>query len=114
LRHSAAPRRHLRDAKRQHGPCKERIRHTPVTSIGYPGGIETIQKKEAERFRIMAAECERQAKLATEEDDFREMQEKLANSFHALAETEDWLDGRAENPLRAPRGEAGEKIFEVA
>ena len=55
-----------------------------------------MSKTKAERFRIMAAECERQAELATEEAEFREMQMRLANSFHALAENEDWLDGRAE------------------
>ena len=72
-----------------------------------------MSKTKAERFRIMAAECERQAELATEETDFREMQEKLANSFHALADTEDWLDGRAENPAKAA-SKIAEKVFEVA
>ena len=55
-----------------------------------------MSKMKAQRFRVMAAECERQAELATEEAEFREMQKRLANSFHALAETEDWLDGRSE------------------
>lgn len=55
-----------------------------------------MSKTKAERFRTMAAECERQAELATEEAEFREMQMRLASSFHALAENEDWLDGRAE------------------
>lgn len=73
-----------------------------------------MSKMKAERFRIMAAECERQAELATGEADFREMQEKLANSFHALAETEDWLDGRSENPGKTASGKAGEKVFEAA
>jgi hypothetical protein len=59
-----------------------------------------MSKTKAERFRIMAAECERQAELAAGEADFREMQENLANSFHALAETEDWLDGRSESPVK--------------
>jgi hypothetical protein len=72
-----------------------------------------MSKTKAERFRIMAAECERQAELAIGETDFREMQEKLANSFHALAETEDWLDGRSENPGKT-RGETAEKTFEAA
>ena len=54
-----------------------------------------MSKSKADRFRIMAAECERQAELATEEAEFREVQKRLANSFHALAETEDWLDGRS-------------------
>jgi hypothetical protein len=55
-----------------------------------------MSKSKAERFRIMAAECERQAELATEEAEFREIQMRLASSFHALAENEDWLDGRFE------------------
>lgn len=56
-----------------------------------------MSKSKAERFRMMAAECERQAELAAaEEVEFREMQKHLANSFHALAETEDWLEGRPE------------------
>jgi hypothetical protein len=55
-----------------------------------------MSKTKAERFRIMAAECERQAELATEEVEFREIQMRLASSFHALAENEDWLDGRPE------------------
>lgn len=63
-----------------------------------------MSKTKAERFRIMAAECERQAELATEEVEFREIQMRLASSFHALAENEDWLDGR-DNP-----GHAGEAV----
>jgi hypothetical protein len=63
-----------------------------------------MSKSKAERFRIMAAECERQAELAVaDEAEFREMQKRLANSFYALAETEDWLDGRSENISIAPR-----------
>lgn len=59
-----------------------------------------MSKMKAERFRIMAAECKRQAELATEEADFREMQKRLARSYQALADTEDWLDGRGnETPL---------------
>lgn len=73
-----------------------------------------MSKTKAERFRIMAAECQRQAELAIGEADFREMQERLANSFHALAETEDWLDGRFENRVRAALGETAEKTFEAA
>lgn len=73
-----------------------------------------MSKTKAERFRIMAAECERQAELATGETDFREMQEKLANSFHALAETEDWLNGQSENPATTAVGEIAEKAFEAA
>lgn len=73
-----------------------------------------MSKTKAERFRIMAAECERQAELATGEADFREMQEKLANSFHALAETEDWLNGQSENLATTAVGEIAEKTFEAA
>ena len=56
---------------------------------------------DAERFRVLAAECERQAELATEEPQFRKLQEKLAKSFSALADTEDWLDGIPSNWDRA-------------
>ena len=57
-----------------------------------------MSKTKAERFRLMAAECERQAELAAaDEGEFREMQERLANSFHALAETEDLI------PRNAPK-----------
>ena len=51
----------------------------------------------AERFRVLAAECERQAELAFEEPQFRALQEKLAKSYAALADTEDWLDVIAPN-----------------
>lgn len=61
-----------------------------------------MSKTRAERFRIMAAECERQAELAIEEKEFREMQRRLAGSYHALAETEDWLDGRSEDSAIGP------------
>jgi len=44
-------------------------------------------------YRALAAECERQAELAFEEPHFREMQKRLAKSYAALAEAEDWLDG---------------------
>lgn len=61
-----------------------------------------MSKTKAERFRLMAAECERQAELAeADEIEFREMQERLANSFHALAETEDWLNGRSDSAVHA-------------
>jgi len=53
-----------------------------------------MSKVKAERFRVMAAECVRQAALADGEEEFRDMQERLALSYLALAETEDWLDGR--------------------
>jgi hypothetical protein len=56
---------------------------------------------DAERFRVLAAECERQAELATEEPQFRALQEKLAKSFAALADTEDWLDGIPSNGDRS-------------
>jgi hypothetical protein len=75
-----------------------------------------MSKVKAERFRVMAAECERQAALADGEEEFREIQEKLARSYHALAENEDWLDGRAvniEGVSLAPAGEANRQ-FEAA
>ena len=55
-----------------------------------------MSRSNAERFRAMAAECERQAALASEEPEFRELQERLGRAYAALAESEDWLDGRAE------------------
>jgi len=67
-----------------------------------------MSKMKAERFRVMAAECERQAELADGEEEFRAMQKKLANSYHALAENEDWLDGRNENEIPlVPAAESG-------
>ncbi len=70
-----------------------------------------MSKTKAERFRIMAAECERQAKLAADDEaEFREMQERLAHSFRALAETEDWLNGRSGS---APRTSSQEE-YEAA
>jgi hypothetical protein len=80
--------------------------------LGYPSGINgqkmkrssVMSKTKAERFRIMAAECERQAELATEEKEFREIQRRLAGSYHALAETEDWLDGRMEKSVSVRAG----------
>ena len=71
-----------------------------------------MSKTKAERFRIMAAECERQAELATEEAEFREIQMRLASSFHALAENEDWLDGR-DNPGDAGAA-AAPSVYEAA
>ena len=55
-----------------------------------------MSRSNAERFRAMAAECERQAQLAAEEPEFRELQERLARAYASLAEAEDWLDGRAD------------------
>lgn len=54
-----------------------------------------MSKSQAERFRAMAAECERQAQLAAEEPEFRDLQRRLASAYAALAESEDWLEGRA-------------------
>ena len=54
-----------------------------------------MSRSKAERFRAIAAECERQAQLASEEPEFRELQNKLALAYAALAESEDWLEGRA-------------------
>jgi hypothetical protein len=55
-----------------------------------------MSRSKAERFRAMAAECERQAQLASEEPEFRELQKRLSRAYAALAESEDWLDGRAD------------------
>jgi len=55
-----------------------------------------MSRSKAERFRAMAAECERQAELASEEPEFRALQMRLARAYLALAESEDWLDGRAD------------------
>ena len=52
-----------------------------------------FSRPKARNYRALAAECERQAELAFEEPSFREMQMRLASSYHALAEAEDWLDG---------------------
>lgn len=63
-----------------------------------------MSKSKAERFRIMAAECERQAQLAVpEEAEFRDLQRRLAHSFQALAENEDWLNGGAPPLPEEPR-----------
>ena len=68
-----------------------------------------MSKSQAERFRAMAIECERQAQLAAEEPEFQELQTRLARAYAALAESEDWLEGQAESEayLVAPleRGE---------
>jgi hypothetical protein len=51
-------------------------------------------RSNARNYRALAAECERQAELAFEEPLFRELQMRLAKSYSALAETEEWLEGR--------------------
>jgi hypothetical protein len=53
-----------------------------------------MSKSKARNYRALAEECRRQAALANEEPLFREMQIRLAHSYLALAESEDWLDGR--------------------
>lgn len=53
-----------------------------------------MSKSKARNYRALAEECRRQAALATEEPRFREMQNRLAQSYNALAESEDWLEGR--------------------
>lgn len=60
-------------------------------------------QNKAEQFRRLANECERQAELAAGEPMFREMQRRLAKSYSALAETEDWLDGLDESVSAAER-----------
>ena len=63
-----------------------------------------MSRSKAERFRAIAAECERQAQLASsEEPEFRELQNKLALAYAALAESEDWLDGRADTEAYVAR-----------
>ena len=52
-----------------------------------------FSRTKARSYRALAVECERQAELAVEEPHFRDMQKRLANSYHALAEAEDWLEG---------------------
>jgi hypothetical protein len=64
----------------------------------------------ARNYRALAAECERQAELAIEEPHFRALQQRLARSYAALAEAEDWLDG-TEPPVAAAQvqGEASRR-----
>lgn len=57
-----------------------------------------FSRPKTRNYRALAAECERQAELAFEEPNFREMQMRLASSYYALAEAEDWLDG-AKSPV---------------
>jgi len=64
-----------------------------------------MSKVKADRFRVMAAECERQAELAHGEEEFREIQQKLARSYLALAETEDQLDDTSTNKGPVPVAE---------
>lgn len=65
-----------------------------------------MSKVKADRFRLIAAECRRQAELATEEHEFSKMQERLAHSYLALADNEDWLDGRSVAVNDRPFGHA--------
>lgn len=66
-------------------------------------------KSPARNYRALAAECERQAQLAVEEPSFREMQERLARSYAALAEAEDRL-----NNMAAAKRTAGQSSREAA
>lgn len=54
-----------------------------------------MSRSKARNYRALAVECERQAALAFEEPHFRKMQLRLARSYAALAEAEEWLDGDA-------------------
>lgn len=54
-----------------------------------------MSRSKARNYRALAVECGRQAELAAEEPHFREMQLRLAKSYTALAEAEEWLDGGA-------------------
>jgi hypothetical protein len=71
------------------------------------GQIKSGSNK-ARNYRALAVECERQAVLAFEEPQFRAMQRRLARSYLALAESEDWLDGivKPEQNGRTPLGAA--------
>ncbi len=62
----------------------------------------------ARSYRALAAECERQAQLAFEEPDFREMQRRLAKSYAALADAEDWLNG-IKPPVAPSQDEGGRR-----
>jgi hypothetical protein len=65
-----------------------------------------MSRSKARNYRALAEECRRQAALATEEPRFREMQMRLAHSYSALADSEDWLEGRiAVEPNIAKRAE---------
>ena len=55
-----------------------------------------MSRSKARNYRALAEECRHQAAIAHEEPHFREMQMRLAKSYSALAESEDWLDGRTE------------------
>ena len=46
-----------------------------------------MTRSKAERFRAMSVECERQAELASEEPEFRELQQRLGRAYAALAES---------------------------
>jgi hypothetical protein len=52
-----------------------------------------MSRSKARNYRALALECERQAAIAFEEPHFREMQLRLARSYAALADAEDWLAG---------------------
>ena len=52
-----------------------------------------MSRTKARNYRALSLECKRQAELAFAEPRFREMQLRLAKSYAALAEAEDWLDG---------------------
>jgi hypothetical protein len=60
------------------------------------------EASKARSYRALAAECERQAALAFEEPQFGAMQRRLARSYAALAEAEDWLDGNVKPVHPAP------------
>jgi hypothetical protein len=62
------------------------------SALNYSAPVKSGSGK-ARSYRALAAECERQAALAFEEPQFRAMQRKLARSYAALAESEEWLEG---------------------
>jgi hypothetical protein len=76
-------------------PCYRQALDPKSSKRSKKKGESAMSRSKAERFRAMSAECERQAELASEEPEFRELQKRLAGAYAALAESEDWLDGRA-------------------
>ncbi len=75
------------------------------SGLNNSGPIKSGASK-AKSYRMLAAECARQAELAFEEPQFRAMQKKLARSYMALAEAEEWLDGQTPAQQSVPQNEA--------
>ena len=71
------------------------VRNPKPTKRSKKKGKSVMSRSKAERFRTMSTECERQAELASEEPEFRELQKRLAGAYAALAESEELADARA-------------------